>query len=330
MDVVFEVLRAFADTLVNWNSRIALLYLSLTVLIVYVIWRVRGRPSDFVSFLLPRSVYLHKSNLVDIKIFVFNSLLAASGFLAILAVTPVVASSTVELLTDVLGGQRSDAAPTFALSLLTTLVIVLTSDFCTYWVHRVHHEAKALWPFHAVHHSAEVMTPLTVYRKHPVYDVISRMVRAGLLGIAQGVMLYAIVGQVNVLTIGAANAAYFLFNAFGSNLRHSHVWLSYGPVLERILISPAQHQVHHSSDLKHFNKNYGEVFAIWDWMFGTLYVPEKNEKLNFGISDENGVPVQQPHPTLRAALLQPFAESWQALTQGAQDEPARKSNKAAQ
>jgi sterol desaturase/sphingolipid hydroxylase (fatty acid hydroxylase superfamily) len=54
-------------------------------------------------------------------------------------------------------------------------------------------------------------------------------------------------------------------------------------VLGRIVVSPAHHQVHHSANPKHFNKNFGSCLALWDWMFGTPYMPEKTrEPLTFG------------------------------------------------
>jgi hypothetical protein len=48
-------------------------------------------------------------------------------------------------------------------------------------------------------------------------------------------------------------------------------------------------------------------------MFGTLYIPQKHEALTFGIADADGNLIEQPHPTLRAALINPFFESWQNL-----------------
>jgi sterol desaturase/sphingolipid hydroxylase (fatty acid hydroxylase superfamily) len=68
--------------------------------------------------------------------------------------------------------------------------------------------------------------------------------------------------------------------------------------------------VHHSIERRHYNKNYGEIFAFWDWAFGTLYIPEKDEVIRFGLGDANGEPIPQPYPTLRAALVMPFIESW--------------------
>jgi sterol desaturase/sphingolipid hydroxylase (fatty acid hydroxylase superfamily) len=99
----------------------------------------------------------------------------------------------------------------------------------------------------------------------------------------------------------------------GSNLRHSHIWMGFGPVLSYVFISPAQHQVHHSRAAEHHNKNYGEIFAFWDFMFGTLYVPQGEEKLEFGLADKQGRLLPQPHNTLREAVFQPFQASAKAI-----------------
>jgi len=69
------------------------------------------------------------------------------------------------------------------------------------------------------------------------------------------------------------------------HLQHSHMWIAFRGLAGRIFISPAHHQVHHSENPKHFNKNFGSCLALWDWMFGTLYVPaKKREKLTFGVA----------------------------------------------
>lgn len=133
------------------------------------------------------------------------------------------------------------------------------SDYSTRWVHRVHHESRIIWPFHSLHKSAEVMTPVTVYRKHPIYDLISAFVRSVLIGALQGIILCLFDQASSAATIAWVNAGYVLFNIAGSNLRHSHVWLSFGPVIEPVFISPAQHQIHHSLDPRHHNKDNGEV-----------------------------------------------------------------------
>ena len=62
------------------------------------------------------------------------------------------------------------------------------------------------------------------------------------------------------------------------------------------------HQIHHSVDQKHRNKNMGLWLTVWDRMFGTLYIPEKKEELSFGL--EKGV--KNPHDTLYNFFVSPL------------------------
>ena len=75
----------------------------------------------------------------------------------------------------------------------------------------------------------------------------------------------------------------FVFFSFAFPLRHSHIWLSYGPVLSWIFISPAQHQIHHGTDPKHWDENFGFILIVWDAVFGALFVPKARETLRLGV-----------------------------------------------
>ena len=310
MDIFNEIYQTFLG---SWSLRIAPLYILATLVIAAALYRYRERGQDvagFFAWLFPKNIYLHASHLNDIKIFLFGRLLALFGILNMLVVSSVTVIAVVNGLNGLGGNAGETVVRTgFAQALAVTVIVVIVTDFCVYWVHRLHHEWPVIWPFHAVHHSAEVMTPLTVYRKHPVYDLISIFVRNIAIGLVTGLVLYTIFGQVTFLQVGQANIFYVLFNLAGANFRHSHIWISYGRVLEHVLISPAQHQIHHSSAVAHHNKNYGEIFALWDWMFGTLYVPDRHEKLIFGLADADGNRIAQLHPTLRQTLLQPILAS---------------------
>lgn len=280
------------------------------MIIAYFIWRSRGGSESFIKWLAPKHVYSHRSNLLDIKLFFASRAVAALGVFGALFFPTTMAYALLNLL----GGSKLEPVqPGWAQTVLVTLIIVVSSDFCKYWAHRAHHEMKFLWPFHAVHHSADVLTPLTVQRVHPIEPLFRNVLISIVVGIVQGLCLYVFVGEINILTIGGANALYFVFNALSANFRHSHIWISYGRVIEHILISPAQHQIHHSVAIKHHDKNYGSIFALWDWMFGTLYIPTEREKLTFGVSDGTGKPIDQPYPSLIAALVLPFKESWDAI-----------------
>lgn len=304
MDTVLETLRT---ALGGPHSRLWPLYLPGMILLAFYIYRKEKQSGSFLSWLFPAKMYLHKSHMVDIQLFVFGRILSLLGLFQKVAIMSVVSAGIV----GVLGGHVAadmDLSP-FVIGLL----LLLANDFSTYWIHRVHHEHPTLWPFHAVHHSAEVMTPITVYRKHPIYDIFAALVKGLIVGTAQGVLLSLFVSEISIPLLLGMNAFYMIFNSFAANLRHSHVWLSFGRVMEHIFISPAQHQVHHSIELRHYNKNYGEVLAIWDWMFGTLYICAQREEIAFGLGDKDGNRIAQPHDSLRTALMVPVRQSLATL-----------------
>ncbi|WP_342075408.1 sterol desaturase family protein [Yoonia sp. SS1-5] len=278
------------------------------MIVIAAIIFVRKKPADrFWAWVFPKKVYLHPSHFVDIKLFVIGRVFALVGLFQLVTFSSLIAALIISNL-GVAG---------FGLALhpiVATFLFVLATDFAVYWVHRIHHEHPFFWPFHSVHHSAEVMTPVTVYRKHPVYDIFSNILKSICIGTTQGLLVAAFTGDMSLTTIFGANAFYFLFNMLGSNLRHTHIWLSYGRVLEHVFISPAQHQIHHSIERRHYNKNYGEVFAFWDWMFGTLYVPQEEEIIRFGLGDMAGQRIEQPHPSLKDALLVPFKDAFGVIS----------------
>jgi sterol desaturase/sphingolipid hydroxylase (fatty acid hydroxylase superfamily) len=71
------------------------------------------------------------------------------------------------------------------------------------------------------------------------------------------------------------------------HLRHSNMWIAFTGVAGRILQSPAHHQLHHSANPAHFDRNFGFALAIWDWAFGTLAIPARTrEPIVFGVGSE--------------------------------------------
>lgn len=313
MDRLNAFLAQMARAPLDLNLRFALFYLAATIILAYAIWIFRGRPNTFLSWLVPRAVYTHRSNLVDLKLFFANYALGTIGFFGALVFTPLIAYQTLTAIAGTVGPDFAFPPITPTRALITTLIVVTVNDFCKYWTHRIHHEWSTLWPFHAVHHSADVLTPVTVARVHPVETVLRNIFSSVVVGVVQGALLYCLIGRIDLVAVGGANVVYVVFNTAGSNLRHSHIWLSYGRIIEHVLISPAQHQIHHSAARKHFNKNYGSIFASWDWAFGTLYIPESYEELTFGVADKDGAKLDQPHPSFTAAMMVPFAQSWLAL-----------------
>ena len=159
-------------------------------------------------------------------------------------------------------------------------------DGAGFIAHYLQHKVPVLWEFHKVHHSAEVLTPITAYRIHPVGQILTGIIAGVLVGVVQGAFGYFYGDRVGLITLMQVNIVLFVFYVGGYNLRHSHIWLSYPRWLSHILISPAQHQIHHSADPKHFNKNLALIFAFWDYLAGTLYVPSTREDLTYGLYND--------------------------------------------
>ena len=199
---------------------------------------------------------------------------------------------------------------TWQVRALYTGVLFVAWDASRWLVHRLAHELPFLWELHKVHHSAEVMTPLTIYRSHPVESLLFQVRGALGAGVASGAFFHLFRGQATQVELFGVNAVGVVLNTLGGNLRHSHVWLPYPRWLERILISPAQHQLHHSSVLASCHSNYGSWLAIWDWLAGSLRTSDVGRPLRFGLPP--GERSHAPH-RLDAALLAPLWASARRL-----------------
>lgn len=280
------------------------LYVLLTALVAILTWAIRRPGISVLSYLFPASVYRHASTMTDLKLCVFNFVFVGAGTLSFLFVSPFISYAIAGEFSE-----RTTAATPILLGTVIFLFLALGVDFGRYLGHRVHHNLPILWPYHAVHHSAEVLTPLTAWRVHPVYFMVNQIIVSAIVGVVNGVAIGVIAGQPDRWVFLGPVVVTSIYFISGAHLRHSHIWLSYPVFLQHVLISPAQHQVHHSVAPQHRERNFGEVFALWDWMFGTLYITRGHEELLFGLSDDNGLPLPQAYPNLRAALARPFVES---------------------
>jgi sterol desaturase/sphingolipid hydroxylase (fatty acid hydroxylase superfamily) len=199
-----------------------------------------------------------------------------------------------------------------AIALLFTTCYFLFDDFMRFYVHRLLHRVPFLWAFHKVHHSAEVLTPLTVFRAHPIEALIFSLRSIFTQAVAISVLVFFLGDRADLMTVLGAHIFAFVFNVLGANLRHSHVAIYYWRSIERWFISPAQHQIHHSIALRHHDKNYGVVLAVWDVMAGSHYYSEKNQKMVFGLSSEKNT--CNPHGLYDVYCI-PFIECARHVTQ---------------
>jgi sterol desaturase/sphingolipid hydroxylase (fatty acid hydroxylase superfamily) len=261
------------------------IYLACFGMIGALVYLIRRETGGVIAFLLPRAIWTHKSVRADLGLYLFNRVLGVLGVFARFAAVPAVAAWVASLVPR----TALDSAALSPLAL--ALIVFVLTDFSNYWTHRLHHDTKALWPLHAVHHSASVLTPLTAYRQNPLSGMVSIALTTVIFGVIFGLMVGTFTPDLSIAEIAGANAFVVLTNMTVTNFLHSHIWISFGPKLEHVLISPAMHQVHHSIEPRHFNRNYGQALAIWDWMFGTLYVIREKEVVTFGLDDEADAPL---------------------------------------
>lgn len=183
--------------------------------------------------------------------------------------------------------------PTWLIVTGFTFWIFLVDDWARFYFHKLMHDIPFLWQFHKVHHSATSLTPLTVLRTHPIEGIIFAFRSALVQGVSIGVFFFCFGNRVDLFTILNLNVLVFIFNVLGANLRHSHISISYWRWLENIFISPAQHQIHHSVEAKHYNKNYGAILAIWDNLTKTLYFSDKQQNITFGLVEKQSSKEQE-------------------------------------
>jgi len=180
-----------------------------------------------------------------------------------------------------------------------------------YWIdHYLSHRIPMLWEFHKVHHTAEVLSPLTNFRVHPVDSVVFANILGVVVGVTGGVLTYLQLGS--PFEVGGTNLILVAFYFLTVHLQHSHLWIATTGLLGRIILSPAHHQIHHSNNPIHFDKNFGSCLSVWDWMFGTLHMPQRTrERLDFGIETRT-----RDHHTAIGGLVTPFVNAFARLREG--------------
>lgn len=262
-------------------------YLAGAALLAVAVWALHGELRRRVAwwrFLVPLALWRHPSAWLDVKLLLVRTALGSLLFVPALWTSQQFAVKVALACSARWGIGALCAAPrAWAVASFTVAAFVLR-DFARYWLHRAAHRLGPLWELHQVHHSAEVLTPLTLHRTHPLEALLMRGASAAAVGLAAGVCAWLFHGGVSAWEIVGVDALGFVWTITGANLRHSHVWLRYGRGLEHVLISPAQHQLHHSVEARHHDRNFGEALAVWDWVFGTLEIAGPRERLVFGVA----------------------------------------------
>jgi sterol desaturase/sphingolipid hydroxylase (fatty acid hydroxylase superfamily) len=270
-------------------------------------WRRRGslNPRAVLRAMRARKILFHRSTTADLFYYVVNTFAIGS-----LIGWGLLSGATIsELVVRGLHAAFGLAAPTHAPDWLLrgglTFVAFIGYEFGYYLDHSLKHRIPFLWAFHKTHHSAEVLTPLTVFRVHPVDTLVFVNILALTIGLPHGLFTYAIGKPVDLYLIDKTNVITVAFLFLLAQLQHSQFWIPLRGLPGRLLLSPAHHQIHHSVDPRHYNRNLGSFLAIFDWMFGTLAIPEKESPhLTFGVTQE----AQDPH-CIETLVVVPLIEA---------------------
>ncbi|MCX2476154.1 sterol desaturase family protein [Pedobacter sp. MC2016-05] len=142
------------------------------------------------------------------------------------------------------------------------ILLLLATDLVWYWYHRLGHEINFLWAAHIVHHQSEEFN-LSAAARITTFQAIFR-------NIFWCILPFIGFHPTMIISILLIHGAYSFFT-------HTQMVGKLG-WLENIFITPSLHGVHHASDEKYLDKNYGDVFVFWDKLFGTFQQEEEAPK----------------------------------------------------
>lgn len=150
-------------------------------------------------------------------------------------------------------------------------VVFLLMDLTFYYWHRVNHRITLLWRFHNVHHIDPDLDVSTSFRFHFVEIAYSAAFRI-----------------IQVLLIGATPLTYAIYEtvfAIETMLHHSNIRLPFGLErrLNKVIVTPRMHGIHHSAVKGQTNSNYGVIFPWWDWLHRTLVLNVPQLSIRIGV-----------------------------------------------
>lgn len=150
---------------------------------------------------------------------------------------------------------------------LQLVFFTITHDFYIYWMHRWQHKNKWLWRIHEAHHSPKKVDWLSGSRSHAIEILINQTVEflpIVLLGAPVEVIAYK----------GVISAVWGMYI-------HSNLNINTGR-LQLIINGPEMHRWHHTTG-KGRNRNFSTKLAVWDWIFGSAYLPENEKASQYGL-----------------------------------------------
>jgi len=182
--------------------------------------------------------------------------------------------------------------PKMSLGLYLLLGVLLMDFIGAYLAHYVEHKVKPLWMVHLVHHTDHKVDATTANRHHPLESLIR--------------YTFTLAG---VVIIGAPIGIVMLYQSMSlvaTQFSHANIKLpkKVDHFISYVLVSPDMHKIHHHYVLPYTDSNYGNIFSIWDRLFGT-YMTMDREKLVYGV---DVFPDEVKNGNIMELLKQPFQE----------------------
>jgi sterol desaturase/sphingolipid hydroxylase (fatty acid hydroxylase superfamily) len=185
--------------------------------------------------------------------------------------------------------------PWWAVALLVGAAFAVAQDFFFYWGHRFQH--RWLWRWHLPHHAIRNMTAANSW--HHWSDIL---VHALFVSLPMSLLSPAFGPRPFLIGVLISWIPFYL---------HSATRLQLGPRMGRLIVDGRFHRIHHSLEPQHFDRNFGAVTPLWDWMFGTVYFPKADEWPDVGVAG-----IEHPR-TIRDWSSLP----WRQRTRQAEEKP---------
>jgi len=147
------------------------------------------------------------------------------------------------------------------------LIICIYDDLTQYWYHRLHHEVPFLWRFHRTHHSAPYMGMAMASRQNIIYTIFFSQIylTTTLVYLGLGYPALFAKGLKSLITTFAHSSIKWDKPLYDNKWLHPFAW-----ILERLISTPATHHAHsHDDGIGHYKGNFGNMFFLWDIIFGT-------------------------------------------------------------
>ncbi|MFX0555256.1 sterol desaturase family protein [Maribacter sp. CXY002] len=180
--------------------------------------------------------------------------------------------------------------PVMSLWAYVFLGVLLLDLIGAYTAHLVEHKVKPLWMVHLVHHSDHHVDTTTANRHHPLESLIR--------------YFFTLLG---VFVVGAPIGIIMLYQSLSvvlSQFNHANIQLprNVDRAISWFIVSPDMHKVHHHYKLPYTDSNYGNIFSIWDRVFGTYMIMDR-DRIVYGVDT---FPDEKVNSSVVGLLKQPF------------------------